>query len=270
MEVSDKFAGLVAATIEEGKQRWPSVRLERDTFASYLEARVDDDDALARVQALDLYLACACSEGLPGAIATFRETFLPAAEAHLRTMRAPAATIEDVLSRLTEELFASASPKIRQYAGRSALRVWLQVVITRMALRMLEHEKRYLPLDEAPSDLTPEVAGPELAYLKGVYRDAFKTAFEEAARDLSSRDRNLLRYQYVDGLTGDEIAALYGTHRATVVRWAAKAREALLVGTRDKLLTRLAVEPSEFASIARLVQSQLDFSIRSLLSLQDD
>jgi RNA polymerase sigma-70 factor (ECF subfamily) len=89
-------------------------------------------------------------------------------------------------------------------------------------------------------------------------------------RGLSSRERNLLRYHYIDGLTGDEIAGLHGTHRATVVRWLARARETLLTTTREHLLARVAVDPKEFASIARLVQSQLDFSIRTLLATPND
>jgi hypothetical protein len=42
-------------------------------------------------------------------------------------------------------------------------------------------------------------------------------------RTLSRRDRNLLRYQYFDHLTVDDIGALHRVHRATAARGVARA-----------------------------------------------
>jgi RNA polymerase sigma-70 factor (ECF subfamily) len=75
----------------------------------------------------------------------------------------------------------------------------------------------------------------------------------------------LLKYHYVDGFSIDKICAIYTVHRATAARWLGAAREALAVETHRLLGTRLGVSPSELRSIARLVESQLDLSIRRLL-----
>lgn len=265
-----QLAGLITEALEEGQRRWPAVRVDRDAFASYVEARLNGDERPDHLQSLDLLLACACHQGQAAAIEAFRESYVPGLRAHLLSMRLPDAAIQDLLAQLTEELLTAhpdAAPKIGQYAGRSTLQVWLQVVVTRMALRVLEREKRYTSMDSTSNELS-DATSPELTYLKQLYGDAFKAAFEEAVRGLTARERNLLRYQYIDGLTGDEIARLHGTHRATIVRWLARARETLLATTRDLLISRLSLDPKEFESIARLVQSQLDFSIRTLLAVQ--
>ena len=86
-----------------------------------------------------------------------------------------------------------------------------------------------------------------------------------AIRELEPRDRLLLKYHYLDGLTVDRIGALYTVHRATAARWIAAAREMLATRTQRILLEKLRVTPSELRSIARLVESQLDLSMRRLL-----
>ena len=80
------------------------------------------------------------------------------------------------------------------------------------------------------------------------------------------RDRNLLRQHYLDGLTMETIAPLYQVHRITIVRWMEKARAALGKATRHQLSSRLQVERTELESILRLIDSELDMSVRALLA----
>jgi RNA polymerase sigma-70 factor (ECF subfamily) len=140
------------------------------------------------------------------------------------------------------------------------------VTAVRAALKLLRAEKRHTPAgDEA---LLHDLAGdddPELSHMKRVYRPAFREAFQEALESLPAREQNLLRQHVVDRLSIDELGALHQVHRATAARWVDGAREALVKGVRDRFMKRVRVSRAECDSILRLVQSQLDATIRRRL-----
>ena len=63
----------------------------------------------------------------------------------------------------------------------------------------------------------------------------------------------------------DQIGGLYHLHRASAARRIAKAREALLVGTRAALARRLGVPAERLGSVLELVASRLEASVERLL-----
>ena len=101
-------------------------------------------------------------------------------------------------------------------------------------------------------------------------RREFRDAFQEAAASLEPRERTLLRYSVVDGLTVDDLGRLFQVHRASAARWVADARDKLTSRTRSSLARRLGVRVRDQESILRLVQSQLDLSLRSILEEPDE
>jgi RNA polymerase sigma-70 factor (ECF subfamily) len=78
---------------------------------------------------------------------------------------------------------------------------------------------------------------------------------------LSERQRNLLRYQLIHALTLNQLAAMYGTHRATIARWLKGARRDVLEQVREDLRRRLGLSPSELDSVMKLIQSDVDASL---------
>jgi RNA polymerase sigma-70 factor (ECF subfamily) len=108
-----------------------------------------------------------------------------------------------------------------------------------------------------------------LASVPGLPRTS-ASAFEVAVNGLASRERNLIRYQLVDGLNVDQIGALYGTHRATAARWVAAARDELATRTRDELRRRLSLSHQEVDGLIRWVQSQLELSLQRLFVVERD
>ena len=106
---------------------------------------------------------------------------------------------------------------------------------------------------------------PELAYLKTTYRAEFNASFASALAALEPRQRNFLRLKYLDGLSIDQLGALYGVHRSTAARWVVGAQEALLQETRKLLTERLRLTRSQLDSVLRLISSQLDVSLSRLL-----
>jgi RNA polymerase sigma-70 factor (ECF subfamily) len=210
-------------------------------------------------------LAEACARGDAAALATLERAYLAPSRAGLAHMRLPAAVLDDVMQATREKLLTGDPPRLLGYAGQGKLRGLIQVVAARTALDHVRGQQRFTP-DDAVAELAALDDDPELAYLKAHYRDAWKTAFTDAAGALEARDRNLLRLHHLSGVTLDALAAMYGVHRATAVRWLADARAKLLSGTRTRLGAALAVSEAELDSIIGLIDSRLDASVARLLA----
>jgi RNA polymerase sigma-70 factor (ECF subfamily) len=246
------------------------VAVADDAFLRYLAVRTPAPDLLQRLRVEDLYIACACVHRNARAIAALDGRFFPEIDAALRKMSLPTAKIEDVKQTLRRQLFVGAegeAPRIAQYDGTGDLKAWLRVTAVRAALKVIRKDRRETPIgDDALLEGTAGASSdPELVYDKHVYRDRFKAAFQASLDALADRDKTLLRQSVVDGLSIDDLCALHGVHRATVARWLAKAKETLLDGTRKHFMQSARISKNECESILRLVQSQLDATIRRRL-----
>ena len=216
------------------------------------------------------------------AVLDFFDDQLPAEEAadverHMarctdcRRLKLQQVAVEELKQILREQLFVAAPPKgallIDNYSGRGQLGRWLRVIAVRTAGKLLDQGKKEVPLsDSVLSGLSPPVEDPELEFLKRTYRKEFSQAFEQAACELSVRQRNLLGHHYLDRLSIDEIGSIYAVHRATAARWLVKARETLLAGTRKDLMRRIQVDRAEYESIMRLIESQLPMAFQGTTS----
>jgi RNA polymerase sigma-70 factor (ECF subfamily) len=261
---------LLAGALARARAAWPGVSVADDAFLRYLAVRTRAPDALERLRIEDLYVACACVHKSPRGIAAVDARYFPEIDGALRKMSLPTAKIEDVKQALRHQLFVGAAgeaPRIAQYDGAGDLKAWLRVTAVRAALKVIRKDKREAPSgDEALFEGTAGASSdPELAYIKHVYRDRFKAAFQASLDALDDREKTLLRQSVVDGLSIDELSSLHGVHRATVARWLAKAKETLLDGTRKHFMQSARISKNECESILRLVQSQLDATIRRRL-----
>jgi RNA polymerase sigma-70 factor (ECF subfamily) len=261
------------ALVDQGRAAWPQVALHPEAFVQDLAKRIAGGRRaptdLGQLHGAHLFLACACARGDARAIALFEDHFFGDLAAALGTVRLSPAKLDELKQVLRNELFLSRdrSPAgISRYSGTGDLRAWLRVTAVRAALKILREEKRHAPAgDEA---MLQDLAGdddPELSHMKRIYRPAFREAFQEALESLSVREQNLLRQHVVDRLSIDELGALYEVHRATAARWVEGAREALVKRVRERFMKRVRVSRAECDSILRLVQSQLDATIRRRL-----
>ena len=260
----------IADLIARARAAWPAVALDEARFERALAARITDDVALASLHAEDLWLAAACADGDPAAVAAF--------DAHCgsvieRALAAAGVAIPDradlaqiVRQRLLAPGADGSPPRIAGYSARGALTAWVRVVATREALRALPKAGRELAADDdelarivAPDD------DPELGYLKRLYRDELKQALELAINALPDRDRLLLRQHLLDRVGIDALAAQHNVHRATAARWIEAARDAVVAGTQRELLRRLRLSRTELASVLRLIRSDLDVSLPRVL-----
>jgi RNA polymerase sigma-70 factor, ECF subfamily len=272
--------GLLEALQEalaQGRTAWPDLELSADAFLPYLAARLPDDVDPARplegLRVTDLYLACACAQGLVGAVERFEAAFGLEIKQALTRFKITDETIDEVRQAVRHLLFVARPdgrpPLITKYSGCGRLRNWACVTASREAIALFRRSQVELPTDgnllTALADAEVE-ADPELRHMKAHYRAEFKLAFAQAMTALSARDRTLLRYQYLDGLNIDAIGSIYRVHRATAARWLARARKQILAQTRQALMRNIQVDRSEFDSIMRLIQSRLDVTLRRFLT----
>ncbi|HEU0035361.1 MAG TPA: sigma-70 family RNA polymerase sigma factor [Kofleriaceae bacterium] len=242
------------------REAWPAVQVDAAAWRAALAA-LDADDALL---AADHYLAFACAQGDPAALAACDALLVREAGFAADGARIAPALRDEAIQILREQLLARRAdrpPAIGGYTGRGALRAWLRVSVSRELVRLAKAQQRVVALeDHLLAD--PGIAeDPVLERLKHEYRTELANAFRAALGELTPRDRTLLRYQLIDGLTIDELGTLYKVHRATAARWLQKIREDLVEGTRSRMAAALGVDTEEAASIVRLVQSQLDVSV---------
>ncbi len=259
--------------LEQARERWPTVVFDLEAFAAHLAsltpAEADPEAHLGELRLPDLYLAFHASRGEAAAVEAFEQLFRPVADAALARINTPESLRDEVRQVLRERLLVGVGgrpPALASYAGRGALKSWIRISALREVYRHAEQNRRWSQEeDEELARAAAPDGDPELSYLKMHYRQLFKEAFARAMGELAPRQRNILRHYYLDGMSIDQIGALYRFHRATAARELGRIREALLEGTRQAMMEGLRVGPGECDSILRLIESRMEVSICSLL-----
>jgi RNA polymerase sigma-70 factor (ECF subfamily) len=263
---------VIAECLVRAREAWPQLAVDDEPFVRALATSVADaTDAVAAIREIvieDLYLAQACATGAAAALAAFEGACHGPVVGALRRMGLAADAIEEIIQHVRAKLFVAtdAPPKIAMYSGRAPLASWVRTIATRAAVDRLRANEPATADDDALVQLPDTSDTPELAHFREQYRAEFKDAFEEALATLDVRERNVLRHHFVDGLTTEEIGALYGVHKTTAFRWLESARVALSKRTRSNFCQRVKVVPTELDSILRLVQSQIDLSLSRVLA----
>jgi RNA polymerase sigma-70 factor (ECF subfamily) len=257
--------------IESAQRAFPAVRVPVDAFVAYVRERLPADVpprvALRRMHTSDLYLACGCAHSDTGAVATFDDRCVRPLDRVLGKMGIAPDVCADVKQdvRIRILIGAGSGPEIVAFSGRGDLRGWVRVMAARQAVQRQCRGRRELPvLDDERLRFAVVSGTAELERAKQKYREEFKRAFEGALRTLSDRERTLLRQHHVDGLTIDEIGALYRVHRSTAARLLTRARVVVLDATRLGMMSELGVAADDLDSIIRMIRSQIEISLRGL------
>ena len=230
--------------LARARTAWPGLSVTDERFLPFVAERVKEGsgpERLERMSVEDLYLACGCASGDPTAAEQFSARFFPAIEQAVARMEVPRAWVEDVRQTVYDKLFVGDGerpPGIRHYKGEGELLTWVRVVAVRQAIDVVRKRNREQPVEELP-EVVARDEDPELRFLKQRYGEEFRAVFHGVMERLTSKERNLLRYQLVSGLTLEQIAGLYRVNRSTVVRWLQKVRDKLLEETRAGLTKRL-------------------------------
>ncbi|MGO9829750.1 MAG: sigma factor-like helix-turn-helix DNA-binding protein, partial [Myxococcaceae bacterium] len=98
------------------------------------------------------------------------------------------------------------------------------------------------------------------------YGPDFGAALKEAMRALSAQERSLLKLHFIDGLSFNQIGAVYQVNKSTISRRLSHARERLLATTRALLEQRFHLGAPELESLLRLLGPELALSLTSVLA----
>jgi RNA polymerase sigma-70 factor (ECF subfamily) len=251
---SDAAIQRLADRLAEARALWPGLNIADAAVVPAIAARLPATPAIGDIDALctsDLFLACACSRSDPAALAAFGVRY----EGEIRTVCARFADsdADEIIQRVRQKLFVDSPPAILSYSGRGSLAAWLRAIAVRLLINAGKRERRERPAAADFFDaLVASDDGAELGYLKRTMGAELRVALLAALDALTNRERSLLRYAYCDQKNVDEIAAIFGVHRATAARWVVAAREHLVEHTHERLVERLGASHSEVRSIVRL------------------
>lgn len=267
-ELEEKLAAMHLA----GQAQWPNVALPAVRFAAHL-ARVLEPMAVSpapfdEINAADLYLAAACSEGDPAALALFDRTILAQASAAAAQVDPSPSFADEVRQIVREKLFVRAEgkpAKIDEYRGGGTLLRWVRAVVRNTARNQVRN-----PDDRSHEELgdqTMEWASshnPEIMLMKEQHRKALAAALQDAFGALSSDERNLLRFRVVEKLKWQRIMTMFGRNRATVARWFSEAQGKLIAETLRLLKERHELATEEIESFVAPVRSQFELALSEL------
>jgi RNA polymerase sigma-70 factor, ECF subfamily len=249
-----------------GKLEWPAVEHRTlDDFANHVHRVSAKPSDLGR-HGTDLFLALCCGSNDGRAVRILERKHRSNLDIYLERSGFDEPTRQDVLQQLWLHLCAGPQPRILTYAARASLAAWTKVA----ALRFAIHMKPCVPLantdvgEIAICNFVAENASPELKLTVEYAKPLFQSALALAMSLLSDRDVTILRLFFVEGVSSENIAKLYGVHRATSARWITEIRRRILESVQGTLATDYGVDSSEFESLAFLMRSQLHLSFGRL------
>jgi RNA polymerase sigma-70 factor (ECF subfamily) len=156
-----------------------------------------------------LELAQACAAGDPLARVTFERDHLAAVADHLTAIDRSPSFVERVRAALAAELLGAG--RIKEYTGKVPLSAWVRVAALRTALALRRGQSDGAPTQTATDE-------------REVQRETGEQAVEQALREISTRERMVLRLTLAEGMDAARVGAIYGVPAATVVGWVEEAR----------------------------------------------
>ncbi|MEM6989690.1 MAG: sigma factor-like helix-turn-helix DNA-binding protein [Myxococcota bacterium] len=262
------------AALAAARSAWPSLQIDGESFEAVMAQLADDGDLDPDdpTQAPTVGLAVACATGDRAALSAFEARYFGPVAAIGTRILGEQSLVEELEQRLRERLFVAGAddeaPRVVAVAGRGDMQSLVRVSATRLALNLRRGEGRGQRRKERVAregTMDDALDDPELALLKNLDRTLVKDAFAAALAALEPGQRNLLRHHLVDHLSIDQIAGVYGVHRATAARRLNRARADVAAGTRE-FINAHAGEDVRHAALRQFVDSRLDLSLSRLLA----
>lgn len=260
----------IASAYDVARTVWPGCNVAQPRFSDEVVRRLGADFDPARLAAIctaDVYLAVACLDSDPTAIAYLERDCLGEVDRAARKLRATDDQANEVRGQLRKILFTAEPGRaaaLAEFTGRGDLRGYVRVIATRELVRAINRGRREEPIEPLLDRLDLSRA-PELSLLRSRHGAEIASALRVSLEALDERQRALLRYSLIAGWSIDRIGELYGVHRATASRWLNAARDELGEQLRREVAARMSIAIEEVDSIVQLVHSQIDISLARIL-----
>ena len=267
---------------ERARASWPSVPLAFEPFGAHVRRLLPADDhagpraaLLDTLAASDLYLACACLQGMSAAHHLLETHFLARLPSHLGHLKLPKPVLDEVCQSVRILLLVAPDgtrPRLAEYMGVGSLASWLRVIAVRMARKQnpLVWETPEENMLEAMAELPSPGPSPEFDLIRRRYHHDFLQALNEAFSTLPPERHYLLRLRFVEGMSTIRLGALYRKNQSTLSRWLKSARKQVRDETKRLLCERLGLNTKDFESLLLMLGSQLDLSVSQILREEDD
>jgi len=259
------------AAYEAGRNAFPTIDLPREAFLLFVESRAQTWAGNPE-RAPDLYLACACVERIPAAVAHFLATFGTRIPNYLGRLGRNPDVVNEVRQIIATRCIVGDGvrpPALTTYSATGSLEGWLRATAVREALAMNRQADRHSGDVESALEARIPWVDQEISFLKQTYREPVSRAFAAACQELDPQDRALLRLHYAEGVTTADLARMFNISRATLIRRVAAARDSLVEGVKAALQAQAGVHGRDFDSVLRLVKSQIDLRLSVLLKNPD-
>lgn len=240
------------------------------SFARFAEQRADQSATWGENpdRAADLYLAAACVEQHPAAVAEFLSRFGERMPKYLGRVAQSTDLINEVRQIIATRCLVSEPDRpsaLTSYSGAGSLEGWVRATAVREALAINKNAARHVASSDSVLEAQVPWVDQEISMVKKIYREPVSEAFASACRKLPAEHRALLRLHFAQGVTTAQLATMYNISRATLVRRLTDAREALVALVKSELQATVGVNDADFLSVVKLVNSQLDLRLSMVL-----
>lgn len=257
----------VNQSYQVGAAYWPTIDLSVEKFQLHCERVFGAKSPVDGVgHAGDFFLCAACLAGDSEALRLLDVELRTHTVNAIRRINSEQTFVDEILQVVRQKLLVSPQPKLLRYAARGPLLAWLGVTATRTALDLLRSQKGACKQVELTDKLRDSEYGATKDLIRARYGDAFQASLSKAVAELPPRDRNILRLYLVGRCSIDQLGTMYRVDRSTPARWLRSARKRIFDAVRSDLKLNFNLSNSEFSSIARGVQSQLDVEIGPTLA----
>lgn len=258
--------------LRAGQEKFPDIRLPASDFVRFLSRHLPETTRtvsdVAALHGAEIYLVCAYGQRDAVAQRELEDVYMRKVRRALLGLGLPEAVCSDIEQDLRKRLIEMQDASIHRkgYSGRSELAGWLCLSGVRAARMLHRRHFREQSLEQASAQLLPAPDfDPALALMIKTYKSELQSAFASAVASLSVRERNLLRYHFLDKLSIDQIGKLYRIHRATAARWIHQAQDTLCNRTREHFHMLVPASPASFADLMALLRSQVSLSLVQVL-----
>jgi len=240
-------------------------------FGRYLAERIDPSAPLAvaleGMHVADLALAFALAAGETRALAVFEREYVPyLGGAIARAFKE--VDPQELLQELRVAMLvgdAGTPPRILLYRGEGPLRAWLRVTALRSSLHRAKRRHKERPVEDAFFDSMVDGLEPPSHARLEEHKGAVTAALRSAIANLSNRDKGVLKYALVDGISLQKIGVIYGAHRMTVAKWLELARDRVRADVEASLRVQFGASTTELKGVIMEAVAAMDSTVVRML-----